>query len=114
MNSGGNEDVVLHHSFRNSPTAAAEIEIRAEHIIPLRADISGNRRKSKATACEMAEGATARTRRRRCGGAVGPIRRIFPFTISNLFIVFAETFLLSHYKYRRQINRNEPAVVVEN
>src|SRR5947207_1913724 len=86
MNRGGNEDVMLHDCFRNRSTAAAEIQVRPEDIVPLRSNISGSRRKGQTPAREMAKGATAGTRRRCCSGAVGPVRAVLPFTISKLLI----------------------------
>src|SRR5262249_13158440 len=62
----------------------------------------------------MAEGATARTGRRSCRGAVGAVRRIFPFPVSKLFVVCSETLLLPHDKYGRQASRNEPTVGIQN
>src|SRR5436190_1896195 len=114
MNRGGNEHIVLHDCFRNRTTAAAEIQVRPEDVVPLRSNISGSRRKGQTPAGEMAKGATAGTRRRCCSGAVGPVRAVLPFTISKLLIVCTETWLLPHYKYRRQVSRNETAVGVQN
>src|SRR5215471_3396074 len=62
----------------------------------------------------MAKRATAGVRRRCCSGAVGPVRSVLPFAISELLVVCPETLFLPHYKYGRQVNRNETAVSVQN